>query len=250
MKTVKILLLVALAHMAMAQESSIKPNLNDPFFPSRRQFNAGLITTYTGTTPPPVLIADVTYGISNKFSIGLVGGTTGTLALFGMKLNTVLYQKENFRSIFRMAIIYYPERHGTFLFDNKAQHVMPWMFTFAVVDAEWKTKKGVRFSLGMGMLETHCIDDMQKWFRSVKEAHPDVHQDAHQEAQVGSESMIEVFNTLNAGISIPVSKRLTIRPEVIVAMRGLRIIEQHEFKVNPVSPYINFVYSFGHRDKK
>lgn len=250
MKTVRIFLLAALAHMAMAQESPIKPNLNDPFFPSRGQFNAGLITTYTGTTPPPVLIADVTYGISNKLSMGLVGGTTGTLALLGMKLNTVLYQRKNFRSIFRMAMIYYPERNGTFLLDNKPQQVMAWMFTFGVVDAEWKTKKGVRFSLGMGMLETHCIDDMQKWFRSEQEAHPVVHQETHQEDHVGSESMIEVFNTLNTGISIPVSKRLTIRPEVIVAMRGLRIIELHEFKVNPVSPYINFVYSFGHRGKK
>ncbi|MDZ4715859.1 MAG: hypothetical protein SH819_10365 [Cytophagales bacterium] len=235
MKAVVIILLVA--GLARAQENPGKiQNQNDPHFPATHKLNAGIITTYTGSTPPPVLIADVNYGISNRFSVGIIGGTTGTMALVGVKLNAVLYQQEKFRSIFRMVSVYYPERNGTFLFDNENRYVMPWMFTFGVVDGEWKSNNGTRWSIGMGLLETHCVEDMAMWF-------------GHLGGHEHEGSLIEMFNTVQASASIPVSSRITIRPELIVVMRGLRVINLHEFKVNPVAPYLNIVYSFGKRRK-
>lgn len=70
----------------------VPKNDYDPFIPGKGKFNTSLLTTFTGTTPPPVLIADLTYGLSKKTAMGLVVGTTGTLALMGIKLNTVIYE--------------------------------------------------------------------------------------------------------------------------------------------------------------
>ena len=202
----------------------------DPYFPAKRKFHAGLLTTYSGVNPPPVFIADVTYGVSRKLSIGIVGGTTGTLALYAFRLNTLLFQENDFRILFRMSTIYYPKRDGTFLFDKRDKYVMPWMLSMGLIDAEWRTQKGFRWSLGMGIIETHCVDDMKMWFSK-----------SHFQHEAGP----EIFNTVQGGVSIPISKRFLIHPEVIVAMKGVHLVEQGKFKVTfPINPYLNFIYCF------
>ena len=234
MKTLKTFIFLAVTHLSFAQGNhSPQKNQTDPLFPARKNFNAGVISTYTGN-PPPVLIADVTYGISNKLSLGLVGGTTGALALYGLRVNAILFQQNNFRGVFRMNAIYYPGRDGKFLFDHSIQHVMPWMFTMGIADAEWKTKGGTRWSLGFGYLETHCIDGMMKFLHLSNEIDED------------EELPFQFYNVLHGGVSIPLSNRLTLRPEVVVVMRGFNVIEKtSESKVSPFNPYLNLVYSFG-----
>ncbi len=217
----------------LAQENA--KNTDDPFFPAKGKFNTGLLTTYTGKTPPPVLIMDLTYGISRKTAMGVVGGTTGTLALMGIKLNTVLYEYNNFRAVFKMNMIYYPGRDGTFLFDREIKHVMPWMFTSGIVNAEWKTKKNIRWSVGMGALETHCIDGMINFIQGTVE-------------KEGKEDLpFEIFTTGYAGVSIPLSHRLTLRPEVILIMKDFQLIPSNQFKVSPFNPYINLTYTLGRK---
>lgn len=84
----------------------VAQNPQDPHFPPKHRFHGGVITTYSGVTPPPVWIADVTYGISDRFALGIVGGTTGALALYGIKFNALLFQQNNFQTIFTMTGIY------------------------------------------------------------------------------------------------------------------------------------------------
>src|SRR5258708_32178010 len=133
MKTLNTFILLAITHWGFAQGNQFyQKNQNDPLFPARKKFNAGVISTYNGATPPPVLIADVTYGISNKLSLGVVGGTTGALALYGLRVNAILFQQNNFRAAFKMNAIYYPGLDGTFLFDHAIQQVMPWRLAWGI----------------------------------------------------------------------------------------------------------------------
>ncbi len=220
-------------NLCFAQENA--KNTDDPFFPAKGKFNTSLLTTYTGTTPPPVLIADITYGISRKTAMGFVGGTIGSLALMGIKLNTVLYEHNNFRAVFKMNMIYYPGRDGTFLFDREIKHVMPWMFTLGIVNAEWKTKKNIRWSVGMGALETHCIDGMINFIQGTVEKDDD------------EDLPFEIFTTGYAGVSIPLSGRLTLRPEVVLIMKDFQLIPSHHFKVSPFNPYISLTYRLGRK---
>ncbi|MGC4020934.1 MAG: hypothetical protein QM734_02850 [Cyclobacteriaceae bacterium] len=216
---------VAMSYTCFAQTT-------DPLFPKVGKFNAGIISTYTGN-PPPVAILDLTYGVGKKFSVGIVGGTTGTQALAGLKINTVIFQKENFRGLFKWNAIYYPGRDGKFLMDNSIQHVMPWMFTMGIADVEWKTKNGTRWSIGGGYLETHCIDGMLKMMHLASDDDDK------------TDLPLQFYNVLHGGVSIPVTKKIFIRPEVVVVMHGFEVIQKtKDSKVSPVNPYFNLVYSF------
>lgn len=239
MKIINTLILCAITHVVLAQESTVNYNQNDPHYPLKGRFNAGILTTYSGLTPPPVLIGNVTYGISNKFSVGIVGGTTGNLAVTGIKLNAVIFQRNNFRLAYRMISVYYPERNGTFLFDRTNKHVMPWMLSMGVVDAEWRTDKGIRWSLGMGLMETHCVDGMKKWLGNL------IHHSNGSDSEDDGDLPFEVFTTLQGSVSIPVSKRLTFRPEVYTVFKGTRLINRGEFMVGfPIIATVSLVYSF------
>ncbi len=234
MKTLIAVTFLACGNILHAQEP-----VNDPYFPAPRQINLGLLITYSPVTPPPAIIADATYGITPRFSVGLVGGTTGALGLYGMKLNAQLFRAEQFRMLFRMLSVYYPERNGPFLFDRSYKYVMPWMLSMAVTDLEWKNKKNVRFSLGAGVLETHCIDDMRMWFNPNHDHHA-----LADDGKMGDEKLIDVFMTLQAAVSIPVTQRFTCRAESFAVFNRNGLIRREVFKVTfPVNTYLSLIYS-------
>jgi hypothetical protein len=218
------------AQPPIGPENSKAKNQHDANFPAAGNFNAGVITTYAGATPPPAVIADVTYGFSRKMSVGILAGTTGALGLAGVKVNAGLVQRSNFRVNYRMVVVYYPGRNGKFLFDHQRKEIMPWMLSMAVVDSEITGKKGFRYSLGLGLLETHCVEGMKKYFWGTSD-----------EAKV---SPFELFQTLQGSVSMPLSKKLTFRPEVIAIFRDGKLIEQQLFKVSPINPYLKFIYTF------
>jgi hypothetical protein len=239
-KIINTFILFAVAHVALSQQSRfIGLNQNDPNYPAKGRFNAGILTTYSGKTPPPVLFGNITYGISNKFSAGIVGGTTGNLSGLGIKLNAVLLQRNSFRMAFRMLSVYYPERNGKYLFDRKDLHVMPWMLSMGVVDTEWRTSKGIRWALGVGLLETHCIDGMKRWFSNLGNSHPE------SEVREEGELPFEVFTSLQGGVSIPVSKRFTFHPEVFTVLHGGKLIKSGEHRVGfPIIATVSLTYAF------
>jgi hypothetical protein len=234
MKTINLFLLCAITQIALAQSRLSQQNLNDPHYPAKGRWNAGLLTTYSGVTPPPVLIGNVAYGISNKFSAGVIVGTTGNLGALGLKLNAIILERKAFRLGYRMISVYYPKRDGRFLFDRSVQHIMPWMLSMGVVDAEFRSKKGIRWSLGMGLIETHCVDGMMKLFskNASEENDPD-------------DLPFEVFTTVQASVSIPLSRRFTLRPDVFTVFKGVHLIEERKYKVGfPVIATVSLFYSF------
>ncbi len=228
-----VLLILSLYQEATAQ--SVNRFSNDPYFPARHNFNAGFYTTYRGPSiAAPVAIGEVTFGITNRLSAGFVAGTTGTLGVLGLRMAANLYQRENFRLLYRMSIIYYPERSGTFLFDQSHQEVMPWMLSMGFLDGEWKTGNGLRFAVGMGLIETHCVDGMMDLILGRTEA---------PEAKM-NELPFELFNTIQTSVSIPLSKRFTLRPETIFVFKGTQLVNGNAFKVAPILIYLNLVYTF------
>ncbi|HEY0739978.1 MAG TPA: hypothetical protein VGD40_00900, partial [Chryseosolibacter sp.] len=183
MKTLIAIAFVACSNLVHAQE-----RVHDPYFPAKRHWNVGVLLTYSPVTPPPAIIADVAYGVTPGFSLGVVGGTTGALGLYGMKLNAQVYRGKQVRMLFRMLSVYYPERNGPFLFDRSNKYVMPWMLSMAVADLEWRSKTNFRYSFGAGALETHCIDDMKMWFNPKHDHHA-----LADDGEMGDEKLIDVF---------------------------------------------------------
>jgi hypothetical protein len=236
MKTIPICLLILCSQLVLAQKNQFA---NNPNLAAKGRFNAGAIITYSTATPPPAFIADVSYGISKKTTLGITGGTTGALALYGIKFNTLIAGSENKRLLFRFLSVYYPERDGRFMFDRKPKSVEPWFLSMAVIDGEWKLKNRMRLNVGIGLMENHCREDMKMWFKKDQE---------HHEMGVNGEmeeSLIDVFTTLQAGVAFPLSQRLTLKFEAIAVFHKTRLIHKDEFKVTfPINPFLNFVYAF------
>jgi hypothetical protein len=228
------IVLISALFFKSLQAQNIRPKLSnshdDPNFPAAGGFNAGLLTTYTNATPPPAIIADATYGLTSKVGIGIMAGTTGALAVTGIKINAVLLQLNEFKISSRTVIVYYPERNGKFLFDRAQKVVMPWMLSMTVVDGERSTRNGLRYSLGVGLLETHCVEGMKKYFWGSSE-----------ESKVVP---FEFFQTIQGSIAVPLSKKVIFRPEVILIMKDWDLIQRDVFRVSPVNPYLKFIYTF------
>lgn len=235
MKAIRIIFIVTFLlgvvgnHPAWSQPDTERAhNQFDPLFPEKNKLHMGFITTYSVITPPPVFITDITYGISKNTSIGVLVGTTGAIALYGVKFNKILVRNNQFKLQFRMTSIYYPKRNGRFLFDRQSKHVMPWMLSMGVVDAEWKLAKNILWSIGVGAMETHCVDDMKSWFHQSNEFHETEYP--------------EFYHTIQTSLSFPISKRMTLRPEIIGVMKNWRLIEREKFKVPlSINPYLNVI---------
>jgi len=226
-KLLPIMLLFA-SSLALGQQGP--RNQNDALFPAQGKFSAGVMTTYGGIHPPPIVVADVTYGVGNKFSIGFAGGTTGAQGLYALKFGGKLLQQKRFGVNLRAMSIYYPSRDGKFLLDRSSRRIIPWMASLATLEGEWRTEKNVRWAAGVGALETHCMIRMKQWLHGGYEE---------------TVMPIDLFTTVNVSVSIPLSARLTIRPEVIAVFTSAGLISQGEFMVSsPVNPFINLVYNF------
>jgi hypothetical protein len=236
-----LLLLTVLALTSVSAQTSngSASNQNDPNFPAKGKVNSSVLISYSTVTPPPAILADALYGVKQKLAIGITAGTTGALGLIGVKLNDIISERGNRRTVLRFVSAYYPERDGRFLFDRKAKYVMPWILSMAVLDSEWKLRNGIRVNVGAGVMENHCIDDMKMWFNRNHD-----HHDIDENGKMHG-SLIDIFSVAEIGISKPVTRRMTLKFETIVVFHDFRLIKKEEFKVTfPVNPYVNFIYSF------
>ena len=103
-----------------------------------------------------------------------------------------------------------------------------------LMDAEWKFANGIRWSIGPGFLETHCVDGMMNLITGSKPG------PGEEEELLG----LEVFGTIQTTVSIPLSKKFTLRPEVITVWDGVQLVSGDTHQVRPLYIYLNLVYRF------
>lgn len=235
MLTASLLLIFASSKNANGQnvineQRAYAENQHDPDFPAVKQFNAGVMATYTDIAPPPAIIGDVTYRLNRRFAAGILGGTTGAQSLAGLKLNAILYNKSKFTLMYRMLAVYYPGRRGQYLFDDSDKLIIPWILSMATIDGQFRSARGIRYSLGIGILETHCAESMRKFLFG--------------RADERKIMPVELFHTFQTSASIPLSSRFTLKPEVVLIMKKGQLITKGEFKVFPINPFIKVIYSF------
>ncbi|MBI1805069.1 MAG: hypothetical protein HY033_08925 [Ignavibacteriae bacterium] len=155
-----------------------------------------MVTLATGI--PYLGIAEYAYGFSERFSLGLSVGVTPTVEGYGLRIRAVILQpRENFRLYARMPIFYYP----------KTEHGEPWMLAWPVVSAEWILQSGTRLSIGGGVVAAACMNSIL--------GRKDMEDKEH-------EFMGGVWNTVHAGVAVPLNRSIMLQTEVSSVMSGLK----------------------------
>lgn len=95
------------------------------------------LTLATGI--PFVGVAEYAYGVTNRFTVGVLGGLTPAVEGYGVRMRGVVYQKNDFyRVYFCTPVIYYPTLSGG----------DPWWLARPNINFEWVTKSNVRYKVG------------------------------------------------------------------------------------------------------
>jgi hypothetical protein len=169
----------------------------DALFPE-----AGKTTVTFWTGIPYIGIAEYAYAITDKFTVGLIGGYTPTTKAIGIRLRGIVAEpSDNFRLYLKGPILFYP--------GSEDSHGEPWLLAWPTLNAEWRLDDGMRIWTGAGLIGAGCahhvlgIED-----KAMEMGGPGFH---------GG-----VWNTLSAGISKPTSERIELHAEVAVVMKGLR----------------------------
>jgi hypothetical protein len=202
-------LLLALVRSAEAQDSTARAN--DPLFP---RSGGVLVTAVTGI--PYVGIGEVAYGLGDRFAIGVVAGMTPVIPGYGIRARMIVSESDEWRLHARLPILYYPK---TVELGGE-----PWMLAWPVVASEWRLRSGVRFSVQGGIVAAACVESLLGLEEEEEIAGSgEIPHDDH--SGMGSAMDMEfdgdIWNTLGAGISVPLSPTTTFITEAHIVLHGL-----------------------------
>ena len=176
-----------------------------------------MFTLATGV--PYVVAAEYTYGVSDRFSVGIVTAYAPPAPAFGVRLRGILFQEnESFRVFARMPILYYPPERTLFC-------GRPWVLAWPTINAEWKLSHGERLLLGAGVVGASCIHHLLGHHIDEKTA------------------MFGVWNTATAGIAIPINDNLMFQAEASAVMSGAKLAGDDWVAKFPVIAVVGFSYS-------
>ena len=174
-----------------------------------------MVTVATGI--PYVGISEYSYGFSDRFTAGVIVGTTPMVMGYGVRVRVIILERaEEFRVHIRVPILYYPK--------SKALGV-EWALTRPTLMGEWTLASGTRLSAGGGIVAASCLDFL---LGLEKE---------------GEGFMGGVWNTLIGGIAIPLSSRMAFQGEVSAVMSGVKLAGKDWVGGPPVILVIGFSYS-------
>ena len=214
---------------ARAQQQPI--GINGHLFPARGK---SMVTVATGI--PYIGIAEYAYGISDRFSTGIIVGQTPKVAGYGLRIRGIIYHKnESFRLFVRAPILYYPKTKGL--------GGEPWFLTRPVISGEWKLDSGIRLSVGGVFVGAACANSLLGVVNDEHSHDVDVVPALEHDHDNETGFMGGLWNTFHAGIAVPVSKKIVFQLEVSVVMSGLKIAGKDWVGGPPVIVVLGFSYT-------
>ncbi len=189
---------------AISQPSS---HYGDDYLKPRR--GRSLISLNTGI--PYIGIGEFSYGVSDRFSVGLLYGYTPIVLGYGLKIKAlVAHPSPTTAILFKAPLLYYP--HAKNLGGD------PWVLAWPSLSFEKKLESGHRIWFGMGAVGASCVDALL----GLKKTNS-VNTKTENKSEDEGEIMKAVWNTISVGYSMPWSKRLFGSLEVSPVLKGLKL---------------------------
>lgn len=183
-----------------------------------------MVTVSTGI--PYVGIAEYAYGVSSKTTIGFMYGQTPFVEGYGLRIRTIIAEPEdNLRVYFRAPIFYYP----------KTQELggEPWFLTWPAFNLEYKRDCGRRMWAGIGAIGAVCANSLKHQIFGGEE---------EGEMEMGFEGGL--WNTVQVGITQPISEHLVAQGEFGLVMNGLKVAGSDWVGGPPVVAIVALTYTF------
>ncbi len=198
---------ICIVCMTWSQAQSNKQIVPDYLMPSNGK---SAISVCSGI--PYVGIAEYSYGISEKFSLGVIFGTTPVLIGYGLRVKAVLYQRsDDFRVVMKTPLIYYPK--------TKDLGGDPWILAWPSANAEWKFENGARVWTGIGIVGAACVNYL---FGIEKDHHSENHNDPNHLME-SDKVMADLWGTLSIGYSDRLSSNISYMIEVAPVFKQFKL---------------------------
>lgn len=155
---------------------------------------------------PYVGLAEVTYGFSDRFALGAIGGATPRVWGAGLRPRLVLWESAPVRVFAVMPSFYYPVTNGP---ANE-----PWVLFYPSARVELQASQSVRLHTGMGIVAAACVNEL---FGRDEDQH------AHHEALEAGEPMFGAWNTLLVGGAWQLGAHYHVHAELALVLEGVRV---------------------------
>lgn len=187
-----------------------------------------MLTLSTGI--PFVGLSEYAYGFSDRFSLGVMIGQTPKVRGYGVRLRHILYERESHvRIAAEMPFLYYP----------KTSFGEPWVLMWPKLNAQWHIHDRLRLIAGLGVVYTECAEMLLTLGR---QAEPIPHTDGH--AHVGPrEFMGDLWQTIQVGLSVPVSRHVAVQVETATVLDGLKLADSRWVGGPPVILTMSVAYT-------
>lgn len=183
-----------------------------------------MVTVSTGI--PYVGIAEYAYGVSSKTTIGFMYGQTPFVEGYGLRIRTIIAEPEdNLRVYFRAPIFYYPK--------TQSLGGEPWFLTWPAFNIEYKRDCGRRMWAGIGAIGAVCANSLKHQIFGGEE---------EEEMGMGFEGGL--WNTVQVGITQPISEHFVAQAEVGLVMSGLKVAGSDWVGGPPVVALVALTYAF------
>jgi hypothetical protein len=170
------------------------------------------ITLVTGI--PFVGVAEYAYGVTDRFTVGVLGGMTPAVEGYGFRMRGVVYQKTNrYRVYFCTPVIYYPRLSGG----------DPWWLARPNINFEWVNKNNVRYKFGGSLFLATSNNSL---FGDAEKATLDP----------------DIWSSIHAGMSLPLSGNFSFQTEVSYVSKGVKPIKDF-VGAPPVVLVLGFSYT-------
>lgn len=175
--------------------SSAQPVLNgetDHVFTTQGHAKVTLVTGI-----PYIGIAEYAYGVTDRFTAGILAGLTPRVEGYGVRLRTIVYQQdESFRSYFCIPVVYYPK--------TRDLGGDPWWLTRPNINFEWITPEGFRYKFGGSLI---VAGSHHSFFGDRSKA----------------KFQSDAWNAFHVGTSFPIGGGIMFQTELSAVMNGLTL---------------------------
>lgn len=145
---------------------------------------------------PIVGSTEFAYGISDRFTFGVLGGFTPFEEAVGIRMRTVLYREvESFRIYYCTPVILYPQ--------TRRVDPDPWFIIRPNINFEWMKGSNFRYKLGGSIIGSSSYHDL--FGDKSRARHPQ-----------------EIWTAVHAGLSLPLGKALSFQAEISYITKGIQ----------------------------